>query len=86
MKHARRGDYENRSYRIVPGLVCNCSGNRNITSALSERRAALEDETMKLAIALATLAGLALAIPTANAEERIGVGVGPVGALCGLMS
>jgi hypothetical protein len=41
----------------------------------------LEDETMKLAIALATVAGLALAIPAANADEtRVGVGVGPVGA------
>src|ERR1700750_727460 len=41
----------------------------------------LEDETMKLAIALATVAGLALAIPAANAEEtHVGVGVGPVGA------
>jgi hypothetical protein len=38
-------------------------------------------ETMKLAIALATVAGLALAIPAANADEtRVGVGVGPVGA------
>ena len=36
---------------------------------------------MKLAIALASVAGLALAIPAANADDaRVGVGVGPVGA------
>jgi hypothetical protein len=36
---------------------------------------------MKLAIALATVAGIALAIPAANADDaRVGVGVGPVGA------
>jgi hypothetical protein len=36
---------------------------------------------MKLAIAWAAVAGIALAIPAANADEtRVGVGVGPVGA------
>jgi hypothetical protein len=41
----------------------------------------LEDETMKLAFVLAAVAGIGLAVPSANAEEaRIGVGVGPVGA------
>jgi hypothetical protein len=36
---------------------------------------------MKLAFALATVAGLALVIPAANADDaRVGVGVGPVGA------
>src|SRR5215475_7077819 len=39
----------------------------------------LENETMKFAIALVAAAGLALAIPAANAEEtHVGVGVGPV--------
>ena len=36
---------------------------------------------MKSAMALAAVAGIALAIPSAQADEtRVGVGVGPVGA------
>src|SRR6185437_8818229 len=41
----------------------------------------LGDEPMKRAIPLASVAGLALAMPAANADDaRVGVGVGPVGA------
>ena len=35
---------------------------------------------MKLAIALATVAGIALAVPAYADDARVGVGVGPVGA------
>jgi hypothetical protein len=49
--------------------------------ALSQRAEQLEDEIMKLVMALAAAAGIALAIPSAQADEtRVGVGVGPVGA------
>jgi hypothetical protein len=49
--------------------------------ALSQRAEQPEDEIVKLAIGLATAAGIALAIPSAQADEtRVGVGVGPVGA------
>jgi hypothetical protein len=58
---------------IVPG-----TGTRLTHYCIGQR---LEDETMKLAFVLAAVAGIGLAVPTANAEEaRIGVGVGPVGA------
>src|ERR1700719_2303909 len=82
MEGGPAGEQRNRSYKIVPAPVCNCSGNRNLTTALSQQVGRhWRTRDMKLAIALAAAAGIALAIPTANAEEtRIGVGVGPVGA------
>src|SRR5665213_840973 len=56
-------------------------GNKNAVAALP-LRADIEEELMKIAIALATVAAIGFAVvPAANAEDaRIGVGVGPVGA------